>query len=160
MSWFGSLPTWGILVQARMGSTRLPNKMLSEILPGTTLLEWVLQRLLAVFPKNKVVLATTTASADDPLMRAAQGLGIGVFRGSLHSHEEVLLRFSEAARSPGWVHVLHFFRTSWSGKDVVIGCYIQLPFSTFPVSGGVSRARFQRISLKSSTTKSACSISR
>jgi spore coat polysaccharide biosynthesis protein SpsF (cytidylyltransferase family) len=96
-------PIWGILVQARMGSTRLPNKMLSEILPGTTLLEWVLQRLLAVFPENKVVLATTTASADDPLKRAAQGLGIGVFRGS---EQDVLLRFRDAARSLGWDHLV------------------------------------------------------
>jgi len=96
-------PEWGILVQARLGSTRLPNKMLREILPGTTLLEWVLRRLLAVFPAGKILLATTTASVDDALVEVARKLGVGVFQGN---EQDVLLRFREAARSAGWDHII------------------------------------------------------
>jgi spore coat polysaccharide biosynthesis protein SpsF (cytidylyltransferase family) len=103
MSKAGSLSTWGILVQARLGSTRLPKKMLREILPDATLLECVLSRLLGVFPAYRVLLATTTSPVDDALVADAGKLGVGVFRGS---EQDVLLRFREAARAAGWDHIV------------------------------------------------------
>ncbi|MBK9176748.1 MAG: NTP transferase domain-containing protein [Flavobacteriales bacterium] len=90
---------WGIVVQARMGSTRLPGKMLREVHAGRTLMELMLERLLTVHPPDRIILATTTNVLDDPLVEIAQGREINVFRGSEH---DVLERFLGAARAMQW----------------------------------------------------------
>lgn len=81
------------LVQARMGSTRFPGKMLAQ-LAGHPLLEWVLHRVRRARMIDAVVLATTTLSSDDELVALGQCLGIEVFRGS---ENDVLGRFAAAA---------------------------------------------------------------
>ena len=81
------------LVQARMGSSRFPGKML-ELLGDFPLLEWVLRRSCQSKKVNTVVLATTDQSGDDSLVSLAARLGVPVFRGS---EKDVLGRFSEAA---------------------------------------------------------------
>jgi spore coat polysaccharide biosynthesis protein SpsF len=81
-----------ILLQARMGSSRLPGKAM-RMLGGHTLLEHAIRRLQASgYP---VVLATTTKNEDDCLGAAAEDLGAHVFRGA---EEDVLDRFARAAR--------------------------------------------------------------
>ena len=96
-------PRWGIVVQARMGSTRAPGKMLRTVHDGRGLLDWVLDRLLQEFPPERVLLATTTNAADAPLAELAKQRGVQVFRGSEH---DVLARFRDAARMAGWDHVV------------------------------------------------------
>ncbi len=81
------------LVQARMGSTRFPGKML-QLLGNHPILEWVLRRVIRAKFINEVVLATTDRSIDDPLVELAKHLGTGVFRGS---ETDVLGRFAAAA---------------------------------------------------------------
>lgn len=95
--------SWGIVVQARMGSTRLPGKMLDEVVPGRSLLSVVLGRLLSVVDPGRIVLATTTHAQDDPLVALAQAEGVTVYRGSEH---DVLDRFREAARVKGWRYIV------------------------------------------------------
>lgn len=90
---------WGIVVQARMGSTRLPGKMLREVCPGRTLLELVIGRLLTIHAKGRIILATTTSADDDRLAAVARDFGIHVFRGS---EQDVLERFMGAARAMRW----------------------------------------------------------
>jgi len=85
------------LVQARMGSTRFPGKILAE-LGGYPILEWVLQRVSRARMIDVLVLATTTLSRDDELVALAQKLGIEVFRGS---ETDVLGRFAAAAAQYG-----------------------------------------------------------
>lgn len=77
------------LVQARMGSTRFPGKMLAP-LGGKTLLEWVLLRTSRSRLLNKVVLATTDLEQDKKLASIAESLGVDVYRGS---EQDVLGRF-------------------------------------------------------------------
>ena len=77
------------LVQARMGSTRFPGKMLVP-LGGKTLLEWVLLRAGQSRLLNKVVLATTNLEQDNELVRIAENLDVDVYRGS---EQDVLGRF-------------------------------------------------------------------
>ena len=77
------------VVQARLGSTRLPGKALEEI-GGRPMLVHVLTRAAAVPGVERVVLATTTRSEDDELARLARDLGIACARGSTH---DVLDRF-------------------------------------------------------------------
>jgi len=83
------------LIQARMGSRRFPQKMLVG-LGGRPVLEWVLARVSMSKRLADVVLATTTYSQDDALVRLAQNMRIEVFRGSKN---DVVGRFAAAART-------------------------------------------------------------
>ena len=56
----------GIIVQARMSSTRLPGKILKDFYRGHTLLDIILQKLHRI-PDAVVVVATSTNEADDAL---------------------------------------------------------------------------------------------
>ncbi|UYZ60583.1 glycosyltransferase family protein [Hymenobacter latericus] len=89
-------PRVGALVQARMGSTRLPGKALLPLPLGaaTTVLSHVLARAQAAELVHTVVVATSTLPADDALAQAAQACGVAVYRGD---QQDVLRRFHEAA---------------------------------------------------------------
>ena len=80
-----------IVVQARMGSSRLPGKSLAPI-AGRSLLAHVVERL-ADQRELPVVLATTTLLEDDLLCDEADRLGIAVLRGSA---DDVLGRYHRA----------------------------------------------------------------
>jgi spore coat polysaccharide biosynthesis protein SpsF len=82
------------LVQARLGSCRLPGKMLMDLC-GQPILHWVLYRVSQARRLTEVVLATTELRQDDSLTELAQRLGIEFFRGS---EADVLGRFWGAAR--------------------------------------------------------------
>lgn len=82
-----------IIVQARTGSTRLPEKMIKPFYQEKCLIEIVLEKLIKV-PDVKVVLATSELERDDVLADHAERLGCVVFRGS---EDDVLERFIGAA---------------------------------------------------------------
>lgn len=69
-----------LVVQARMGSTRLPGKILKEAV-GKPLLELMLERLARVRTPSRLVVATTTDAEDQVLVDFCRGLGVEVFRG-------------------------------------------------------------------------------
>jgi spore coat polysaccharide biosynthesis protein SpsF len=77
-----------IVLQARIGSRRLPAKALAPI-AGRPLLEHCLRRLLAA-GAGRVVLATTLRAEDDVLAEMADRLQVEVFRGP---EDDVLQRF-------------------------------------------------------------------
>ena len=83
------------IVQARMGSSRLPGKVLAE-LGGATMLAQVVRRLRTARRLDEIVVATTSTAADDAVVREAGRLGAGVHRGAEH---DVLARYLGAARS-------------------------------------------------------------
>lgn len=85
-----------IVVQARMGSERLPGKSLAPI-AGRSMLARVIERL-QVQAELPVVLATTTLLEDDLLCEEADRLGIAVVRGSA---DDVLGRYAFAASLVG-----------------------------------------------------------
>ena len=80
------------VVQARLGSTRLPGKALAEI-AGRPMLAHVLARAAAVPGVDQVVLATTVRPEDDALADLARSLGFACARGGV---EDVLDRFRSA----------------------------------------------------------------
>jgi len=84
----------GILLQARMASTRLPGKAL-ELIEDRPILEHCLGRLVAA-GVGRVVLATTTLEEDTVLCDLATRLGVAVFRGS---DTDVLGRMAGAAEA-------------------------------------------------------------
>ena len=81
------------VVQARMGSTRLPGKVLADI-GGQPMLERVIRRLQCAGSLNGVMVATTTEPADMRVVTEAERLGAEVFRGS---SSDVLDRYVRAA---------------------------------------------------------------
>ena len=82
------------IIQARMGSKRLPGKVLKK-LSEFSLIEWSILRIKQSKKINKIVLATTNLKKDDPLVKAAKKYKICIFRGS---EKDVLGRFFKAAK--------------------------------------------------------------
>ena len=85
------------IIQARMGSARLPGKILKDIL-GQPLLGHLINRLSRVRTVDNIVVATTYAQADDPVEKMCLEKGCSCFRGS---ENDVLDRFYQAALSYG-----------------------------------------------------------
>jgi spore coat polysaccharide biosynthesis protein SpsF len=83
------------IVQARTGSTRLPEKVLLE-LGGETVLVGVVGRVQRMRRIDGLVIATTTEDADDRIEEIARRSGAPVFRGS---KEDVLDRYYRTACS-------------------------------------------------------------
>lgn len=90
-----------VLTQARIGSTRLPEKILKTI-NGKSLLEIHLNRILKSKLITKVKVATTVEPDAIKIKDIAYKLGIDVYQGSINN---VLERFFFAASSenPDWV---------------------------------------------------------
>jgi spore coat polysaccharide biosynthesis protein SpsF len=82
------------IVQARMGSSRFPGKMLREI-AGKPLIWHVIHRLRQCRTVTQIILATSDQSGDDGLAAYVQSLGIAVVRGS---EKNVLQRFTMALK--------------------------------------------------------------
>jgi spore coat polysaccharide biosynthesis protein SpsF len=82
------------IIQARMGSSRLPGKILRRLLDDTVL-GHVVKRARAAGKIDQVVVATTLSSMDEVVVREAERLGVTATRGS---EVDVLDRFYRAAR--------------------------------------------------------------
>ena len=81
------------IVQARMGSTRLPNKVM-KLIGGKPLIEIILTRLSQSKKIGQIVLATSKDSANEPLVEHVSSLGYFCYRGS---ESDVLDRYYQAA---------------------------------------------------------------
>lgn len=82
------------IVQARMGSTRLPNKVMKPI-GGVPMVELLLARLARSTLIDQIVLATSTDEGNTPLVDHVRKLGYDCVRGS---ESDVLERYLLAAR--------------------------------------------------------------
>lgn len=82
-----------IINQARMSSTRLPGKVLKEVL-GRPLLDYQVERLRRASLADELVIATTTNDADDILVEFCRKRDLAVFRGA---EQDVLSRYYHAA---------------------------------------------------------------
>lgn len=72
----------GALIQARMGSKRLPGKTLQPVL-GKPILQYLLERLSNAECLNEIVVATSDTEADSQIAAFCTKVGVPVFRGSL-----------------------------------------------------------------------------
>lgn len=77
------------VVQARMGSNRLPGKSLTEI-AGKPCLGYLLESLPRAFGRERLHVVTSVNAEDDPIANYCHGLGIGVLRGDA---EDVASRY-------------------------------------------------------------------
>ena len=85
------------IIQARMGSTRLPGKVLLD-LAGRTMLARVACRAGRAQLIDEVLVATTVAPGDDPIVDECNRLSVACFRGDEH---DVLDRYHRAAATCG-----------------------------------------------------------
>lgn len=90
------------IIQARMGSTRLPGKAMMD-LAGKPLLYHVFQRIQATAGVDCIVLATCHGVENEGIMRLAKSMGIQVFIGS---EDNVLERFYLASQQYGGDYIM------------------------------------------------------
>ncbi len=90
-----------LITQARMGSSRLPGKVLKEV-NGQTLLEIHLNRLRQCKKVDEIIVATTVADADEKIEALAHSLNFKTYRGS---ENDVLDRYYQSALPfrPDWI---------------------------------------------------------
>lgn len=83
------------IIQARMGSTRLPGKVLKD-LGGETVLARVVNRSRRATLVDEVVVATTVRAADGAIVQECERLSVACFRGD---EADVLDRYYQAAQT-------------------------------------------------------------
>jgi spore coat polysaccharide biosynthesis protein SpsF len=88
-------PRIGTIIQARMSSTRFPEKVLADLC-GQPMLGVLLQRIQASKLAGPIVVATSTDSRDDRIASFCADSGVDSFRGSL---DDVLDRYYQAAKA-------------------------------------------------------------
>lgn len=90
------------ILQARVSSTRLPGKVLKPILDLPMILRQI-ERIKRAKMIDRLILATSIDSTDDPLGQLCKENSIDFFRGSL---DDVLDRFYQAAKPLNPEHIV------------------------------------------------------
>lgn len=90
------------IIQARMTSSRLPGKVVLEVM-GRPLLSYLFERLRQCRHLDGIILATTVNKEDDPVVHLAATERIPVFRGQ---EADVLDRYYQAARQYKVEHIM------------------------------------------------------
>lgn len=83
------------VIQARVGSTRFPAKVLSPV-NGRPVIEWLIQRVKKSSKISRIILATSDKPGNEPLSVIASSEKIGFFAGS---EDDVLDRFYQALKT-------------------------------------------------------------
>lgn len=82
-----------LIIQARTGSNRLPNKVLKELC-GKPMLEHIIERVKICQNVGHIIVATTVKDNDAAIVALCEKMGIECYRGS---EEDVLDRYYQAA---------------------------------------------------------------
>jgi len=82
-----------VIVQARMGSSRLPGKVMKKI-QDKNLLQYMINQIQACKRVSEIIIATTDRKEDDKIASLARMTGLKVFRGK---SDDVLDRFHSCA---------------------------------------------------------------
>lgn len=113
------------IIQARVGSTRLPHKVLLTIM-NKPVLEYVIERVSRAKNIDGVIIATTTSEEDSPIVDIATKLKVEVYRGSEH---DVLDRFYHAAKAFSAENIVRITADcpliDPEIINSVVGCYIK-----------------------------------
>src|SRR3989344_1731633 len=87
--------TTGCIIQARMGSTRLPGKVMMDVEKGKHVLYFVINQLQHCKLIDKIIIATTNLEEDNKIVECCNDLDINCFRGSSN---DVLDRYYRCAK--------------------------------------------------------------
>ena len=110
------------IIQARMGSTRLPGKVLKPIL-GRPMLWYIVQRVRWAPDVVEVVVATSDQPGDEPIRRFCQEHDIALFAGS---ENDVLDRFYRAAVQYAGDPLIRITGDCPFVDPKVVGCLLEL----------------------------------
>ena len=121
------------ILQARMGSARLPGKTLAQV-EGRPVLAWILDRVRASKALETVVVATTARPEDEAILQTAAAAGVSVYAGD---PDDVLDRFYHAAMQ--------------AGADVIVRLTADNPFQDPDVIDRVTRALVAGVDYASNT---------
>ncbi|MGB1033173.1 MAG: cytidylyltransferase domain-containing protein [Flavobacteriales bacterium] len=86
------------IIQARTGSSRMPNKIMLPFAGGLTILDITIRMLRTNFPQLPIIMATTQQNGDDSIVDYCNSNSIPVYRGD---ENNVLLRTIKAAETHG-----------------------------------------------------------
>lgn len=123
----------GLLITARLKSSRLPLKLLLDI-NGRTLIQRVIDRCKLVHGIDHIVLCTSTNPQDKPLVDIAKENNIYYFLGS---EEDVLQRLSDASKFFGFDYILSItgenplFCTDHASRTIDLLCSKKADFVMF-----------------------------
>jgi spore coat polysaccharide biosynthesis protein SpsF len=97
----------GAIIQARLGSTRLPNKVLMPLPIGSneTILSQIIKKIKEVDIISDVIVATSKLPINDRLEEYVKSLNIDCFRGE---EEDVLSRFYHISQERNFDYVIRF----------------------------------------------------
>ena len=87
--------TIGCIIQARMGSNRLPGKVMMDIEKDKPVLYYVINQLRHCKLIDKLIVATTTLAEDDKIVKYCNDLGVDSYRGNA---QNVLDRYYQCAK--------------------------------------------------------------
>lgn len=111
-----------VIIQARMGSTRLPGKVLLP-LGDSCVLDYVVNRSKKISGVAEVIVATSTLPSDDPIVAWCEAHEARSFRGS---EEDVLARY--------------YYCALQHGADYVIRVTSDCPFVDFELASDIVEA--------------------
>jgi spore coat polysaccharide biosynthesis protein SpsF len=128
------------IIQARMGSTRLPGKVLKLIM-GKPMLWYLVSRLKNVHGLKDIIVATSTNKDDDEIEKFCMEENFLVFRGN---ETDVLDRFYQAATSHDTEHIIRITADcpliDPSVIQQVINVYFEKSYDYFAVATGAGVA--------------------
>lgn len=93
----------GIIIQARTGSSRLPDKMVMPFYHDKCILQILIERIKEAMPDALVIVATSTRPGDERIEQICAREGVQCFRGD---ENDVLSRFTGAADRYALTHVI------------------------------------------------------
>ena len=85
---------FAVLIQARLGSSRYPQKILKKI-DSRSVIEYMIDQILKIFPKNEIIINTTNSKKEILLLNEIKKKKINFFRGS---ELNVLSRYVNCAK--------------------------------------------------------------
>jgi len=93
----------GIIVQSRMGSTRLPGKVLMNADPNNLMINYTINQLKNCKISNELIIATSNLERDDVLAKYCESQNVNVFRGD---EKDVLDRHYQCAKKFSLSHII------------------------------------------------------
>tara|TARA_B100000029_G_scaffold101250_1_gene91540 strand:- start:312 stop:1052 length:741 start_codon:yes stop_codon:yes gene_type:complete len=93
----------GIIIQTRMGSTRLPGKVLMNADQNDLMIDYTINQLKNCKSCDKLIIATSNLERDDPIVNYCKSKDVDIFRGD---EQDVLDRHYLCAKKFSLSHVI------------------------------------------------------